>query len=50
MAAPASSSTLPKRFIGVRWSSSRPRSDSSISLALSGVRNTPGAIAFTQTL
>ena len=48
-AAPASSSTLPKRPIGVRVSSSRPRIVPSSNPSLSGVRNTPGAIALTTT-
>src|SRR5262249_24853290 len=49
IAAPTSSSTRPKRPAGVRSSSSRPRSVPSMSRALSAVRNTPGAIAFTHT-
>ena len=39
----------PKRFIGVRTWNSRPRSVPSSRFWFSGVRNTPGAIALTQT-
>src|SRR5688500_10924971 len=48
-AAPTSSSTRPKRFIGVRASSSWPRGVSR-SAVFRFVRNTPGAIEFTVTL
>src|SRR5215471_15066613 len=48
-AAPASSSTLPNRFIGVRIRNSRPRSVPSSSFRFNGVGKTPGAIAFTVT-
>src|SRR6266404_1312578 len=48
-AAPTNSSSLPKRFIGVRKRYSLPRSVPSRSAELRAVRNTPGAIALTQT-
>src|SRR6266851_2569755 len=48
-AAPTNSSSLPKRFIGVRKRYSLPRSVPSRSAELRSVRNTPGAIALTQT-
>ena len=48
-AAPASSSTLPKRPMGVRARNSFPRSELSSRFMLSSVRKTPGAMALTQT-
>ena len=48
-AAPTSSSVFPNRRIGVRSNSSCPRGVPSSSSAFRSVRNTPGAIAFTQT-
>jgi len=48
-AAPTSSSSFPKRFIGVRKRNSCPRAVPSSSAALRSVRKTPGAMAFTQT-
>src|SRR5436190_7338008 len=48
-AAPANSSTLPKRPIGVRIRNSWPRGVSSSSFSFNAVRKTPGAIAFTLT-
>src|SRR5215217_4609889 len=48
-AAPASSSTSPNRFMGVRRRNSRPRSVPSSRAVFKGVRKTPGAIAFTHT-
>src|ERR1700748_61093 len=47
--APPSSSSLPKRFIGVRSRNSRPRSVPSSRAEFNSVRKTPGAIALTQT-
>src|SRR5215831_19666661 len=49
IAAPASSSTFPNRFIGELSSNSRPRSVSSSNFRFRSVRKKPGAIAFTQT-
>src|SRR5689334_22861408 len=47
-AAPTSSSNRPKRFIGVRRRNSCPLGPSN-NFAFKSVRNTPGAMAFTQT-
>src|SRR5260370_41742580 len=49
IADPTSSTVFPNRPIGVRISSSLPRSLSSSSFWFSAVRKTPGAIAFTVT-
>src|ERR1035437_951221 len=49
IAHPTSSSTLPTRPIGVRPIIEEMRAGMSSALAFSGVRNTPGAIAFTRT-
>src|SRR5882757_6069190 len=48
-AAPTSSSTCPKRRIGVRVRNSLPREFPSSNAVFSSVRNTPGAIALTHT-
>src|SRR6185503_12958561 len=48
-AAPCSSSTRPKRRMGVRSRNSWPRGVPSSRAALRSVRKTPGTIAFTQT-
>src|ERR1035437_9287655 len=49
IAHPTSSSTLPTRPIGVRAIIEEMRAGISSALVFSGVRNTPGAIAFTRT-
>src|SRR5262249_47716621 len=49
IAAPDSSSGLPKRFIGVRSKNSAPRGVPSRSFSFNAVRKTPGTIAFTHT-